>query len=81
MFPRTADINPNTDIEWEVAFTRAETFIWRSIHHPKLRVYLFAVLIYKAYFESFEASNTGTSRQESSWPNLRHLRQVGICKT
>jgi hypothetical protein len=54
VFPRTADVNPNKDIEWEIVFTRAETFLWRSIHHPKLRVYLFAVLLYKAYFEAFE---------------------------
>jgi hypothetical protein len=49
-----ADHNPDTDIEWEVGFTRAETFIMRGLHHPKLRVYLFAILLYKTYFEAFE---------------------------
>jgi hypothetical protein len=54
VFPRTADVNPNKDIEWEIVFTCVETFLWRSIHHPKLRVYLFSVLLFKAYFEAFE---------------------------
>jgi hypothetical protein len=47
-------VNPDADIEWELGFHRAETFIMRSLHYPKLRVYLFSVLLYKAYFEAFE---------------------------
>ncbi len=57
VFPRTADVNPDADIEWELGFHRAETFIMRSLHYPKLRVYLFSVLLYKAYFEAFEVQN------------------------
>ncbi len=56
VFPRTADVNPDADIEWELGFHRAETFIMRSLHYPKLRVYLFSVLLYKAYFEAFEVT-------------------------
>ncbi len=67
VFPRTADVNPDADIEWELGFHRAETFIMRSLHYPKLRVYLFSVLLYKAYFEAFEVQkNTGVRKPRFS---------------
>ena len=30
-------INPETDIEWEMAFVKAEQTISRNLHYPKLR--------------------------------------------
>ena len=42
----------NTDysIEWEVGFARAEQYLSRNFRHPKIRVYLFALLMLKCHF-------------------------------
>ena len=37
-------------IEWEVAFTKAEQYMTRNLHHPKVRVYLFSLLMLKCHF-------------------------------
>ena len=37
VFPRKNTVNPDADIEWEVMFSKAELFISRNLHHPKLR--------------------------------------------
>ncbi len=75
VFPRTADVNPDADIEWELGFHRAETFIMRSLHYPKLRVYLFSVLLYKAYFEAFEVTKT----KEKENPKARFSQKYTVC--
>jgi len=52
--PRKSELNPDADIEWEVNFTKAEIHLTRNFHHPKIRVYMFALLIFKSYFEVFD---------------------------
>ena len=70
--PKKAFDNPDHEIEWQVAFTKvlshncgvgnldmfqAEGLLTRGLHQPKLRVYLFAVLIFKTYLEPFDSIN------------------------
>ena len=52
--PKKSTPNPDADIEWAIHFTKAEIFLARGLHHPKIRVYLFILLMYKAYFEAFD---------------------------
>ena len=56
-FPRKENVNQDSDIEWEVKFAKAEIFITRNLHHPKLRVYLFSLILFKAFLEKFEGIN------------------------
>lgn len=46
--------NPDSSIEWEVMFTKAEQYMTRNLHHPKVRVYLFSLLMLKCHFEKFD---------------------------
>ena len=34
--PRRAQVNPDSEIEWEVYFTKAELLLTRTFHHPKV---------------------------------------------
>ena len=45
--------NKDADIEWEVYFSKVELYLTRNMHHPKLRVYLFAILMFRTYLEPF----------------------------
>ena len=61
--PRKDSDNKDADIEWEVYFSKVELYLtrWapakgdpaRNMHHPKLRVYLFAILMFRTYLEPF----------------------------
>ena len=52
--PRKDMTNPDTEIEWEVFYTKAEQYLARSFTHPKVRVYLFCLIIFKCYFQQFD---------------------------
>ena len=52
--PRKNMTNPDTEIEWEIFYTKAEQYLSRSFTHPKVRVYLFCLIIFKCYFEKFD---------------------------
>ena len=52
--PKKSTPNPDSEIEWEIFFTKAELFLTRNLHHPKVRVYMFVLLMYKCYFEAFD---------------------------
>ena len=52
--PKKTNVNPDNEIEWEVFYTKAEQYLSRSFNHPKVRVYLFSLIIFKCYFEKFE---------------------------
>eukprot|EP00092_Neocalanus_flemingeri_P031911 GFUD01034666.1.p1 GENE.GFUD01034666.1~~GFUD01034666.1.p1 ORF type:complete len:850 (+),score=213.74 GFUD01034666.1:67-2550(+) len=52
--PKKSTPNADADIEWEILFTKAELYLTRNFHHPKVRVYVFALLMYKCYFEAFD---------------------------
>jgi len=67
IYPRKAKINPDVDIEWEIKFAKAELFISRNLHHPKFRVYFFALVVYKAFFEPFEGINEDHFRYILYW--------------
>ena len=70
---RKAVENQDLEVEWQVFFTKAELYltrfatisavfiIWlfllRNMHNPKLRVYLFAVLMFRTYLEHFDGIN------------------------
>lgn len=51
-------INKDQDIEWEVFFTKAEQYISRYLHHPKVRVYMFSLLMLKIFFQSRDPNTT-----------------------
>ena len=52
--PKKTNVNPDNEIEWEVFYTKAEQYLSRSFSHPKVRVYLFCLIVFKCYFEKFE---------------------------
>jgi len=47
--------NPDADTEWKIEFTKAEMIIVKNLHHPKVRVYTFAILLFKSCFEKIGA--------------------------
>ena len=51
---RQKNVNPDSSIEWEVFFSKAEQYMTRNLHHPKIRVYLFSLLMLKCHFEKFD---------------------------
>ena len=50
--------NRDKEIEWEIFFTRAEQEISANLHHPKIRVYMFALLMLKIFFQSSDPNTT-----------------------
>jgi hypothetical protein len=51
---RAAEEQP---LQWLVMFTKVEQLIQRSLNHPKLRCYLFALLLYKTFMNDEDSLN------------------------
>ena len=52
---RDEDVQELTDVRKAIKdFTKAEQYMTRNLHHPKVRVYLFSLLMLKCHFEKFE---------------------------
>ena len=49
-------------LEWRISFTRAEHILLNSLNAPKLRVYIFSLLLYKMYLAPLNAINEGHIR-------------------
>ena len=47
--PKKNITNPDEELEWRIQFNKAEMIIMRNLHHPKIRAYIFASLLHKAY--------------------------------
>ena len=58
--PKKTIVNEDSDIEWELRFTKAEKLITRNFQHPKFRIYIFLQLIYKEYLEKINGKSLRT---------------------
>ena len=50
------------NLEWRISFTRAENMLLKNMNQPKLRVYLFSLLLYRKYLAPLNAINDGHIR-------------------
>ena len=66
-YPRKEHVNQDSDIGWEMKFTKADLYISRNLHHPKLRVYIFSLILFKAFLEPFEGINEQHFRYIFYW--------------
>ena len=58
----TKDMRMEMTLEWRISFTRAEHILLNSLNAPKLRVYIFSLLLYKTYLAPLNAINEGHIR-------------------
>ena len=82
--PRKDHPNKDQSIEWEILFTKAEQYICRNLHHPKVRVYMFSLLMLKCFFASSDPNVTLIRYNNYSWiliMNNINLREKHIRHT
>ena len=65
--PKKDKKNPDSNIEWEVFFTKAEQYMTRNFQHPKIRVYMFSLLMLKCHFERFDGLREKHIRHALYW--------------
>ena len=49
-------------LEWRISFTRAEHILVSSFNAPKLRMYIFALLLHRTYLAPLRSINEGHIR-------------------
>ena len=45
----TKEMRLEMNLEWRISFTRAEHILLKSLNQPKLRAYLFSLLLYRIF--------------------------------
>ena len=58
----TKDMRAEMKLEWRISFTRAEHILVSSFNAPKLRMYIFALLLHRTYLAPLRAINEGHIR-------------------
>ena len=54
----TAEEAREAGIQWRIHFTKLEGLIQRNLNHPKVRCFLFALLLWKAHLEESNSVNS-----------------------
>ena len=73
--------NSDSNLEWEVLFSKAEQYMTRNLHHSKIRVYLFSLLMLKCHFEKFDglrydSTKCNMPKNEPFLLSERHIRHA-----
>ena len=58
----TKDMRLEMSLEWRISFTRAEHILLSSLNAPKLRMYIFSVLLYRTFLAPLGSINEGHIR-------------------
>ena len=70
--------NTDSNIEWEVWFSKAEQYMTRNLHHSKIRVYLFSLLMLKCHFEKFDGLRYDSKENENNINSFFVVRDTSV---